>query len=90
MLGGNKNFLTISVISYMDYINSGVVSRLEEKKRMKAIDSNYKKIFYDKSKQKYNKEIFWGMVGALMASANIINGIKNIDSTNTVTLTRRK
>ena len=90
MLGGNKNFLTISIISYMDYINSGVVSRLEEKKRMKAIDSNYKKIFYDKSKQKYNKEIFWGMVGALMASANIINGIKNIDSTNTVTLTRRK
>ena len=46
---------------------------------MKAIDSNYKKIFYDKSKQKYNKEIFWGMVGALMASANIINGIKNIE-----------
>lgn len=38
MLGGNKNYLAISVISYLDYMSSGIVSSIEEKKRMKAID----------------------------------------------------
>lgn len=89
-LGGNKNYLTISVISYLDYINSGLVSSIEEKKRMKAIDSNYKKIFYDKSKQKYNKEIFWAMIGALIASTKLLDGIKNVECLNTITLTKRK
>ena len=90
MLGGNKNYLTISVISYLDYMSSGIVSSIEEKKRMKAIDSNYKKVYFDTSKPKYNKEIFWSMLGALIASAKVLDGIKDLDNINSMTLVKKK
>ncbi len=90
ILGGNKNYLTISVISYLDYMSSGIVSSIEEKKRMKAIDSNYKKVYFDKSKPKYNKEIFWSMLGALIASAKVLDGIKDLDNINSMTLVKKK
>lgn len=86
----NRNYLTISIINYMDYTSSGINSKLEESNRRRAINSNYKKVFYDKVKLKYNKKIFWSMIGSLISCTKILEEINKVDNINTVGLLKRK
>lgn len=86
----NKNYLTISIINYMDYVSSGINSKLEESKRRKAINSNYRKVFYDKGRLKYDKKIFWSMIGTLIACTGIFEEINKVDNINTIRLLKRK